>query len=56
MVTEALKIELSVPGFFAIPLKQVEIEQEPGTGRAYFIHRGAIVAVARPIPRDPVGR
>lgn len=53
---EALKIELSVPRFFAIPMKQVEIEAEPGTGRTYFIHRGEIVAVARPSTRDPVGR
>ncbi len=47
MVTEKLKIELAVPNFFSIPMKKVEIEAAPGTGRTYFIYRGEIVAVAR---------
>lgn len=42
-----LRIEFAVPGFFAIKLKHVEIEADPFTGRTYFIHQGAIVAVAR---------
>jgi len=42
-----LKIELAAPNFFAIPLSKVEIENEPGTGRTYFLFKGAIVAVAR---------
>lgn len=41
-----LKIELAVANFFAIPLKKIEIESSPATGRTYFIHRGRIVAVA----------
>jgi hypothetical protein len=47
--TEAprLKIEIAAPGFFAVPLKKVEIETVRETGRTYFIYRGAIVAVAR---------
>lgn len=47
MDIEKLKIELSVPNFFSIPMKKVEIEAAPGTGRTYFIYRGEIVAVAR---------
>jgi len=42
----ALKIEVAVPNFFAIPLKKVEIESSPATGRTYFIYQGCIVAVA----------
>lgn len=41
-----LKIEAAVPNFFSIPLKKVEIESIPATGRTYFIHQGRIVAVA----------
>lgn len=47
MREERLKIELSVPEFFSIPMKQVEIDDAPGTGRTYFVHKGRIVAVAR---------
>lgn len=50
MNPEKLRIEFAVPDFFAIPLKRVEIESVPETGRTYFIHRGAIVAVARRKP------
>lgn len=42
-----LKIEFTVPGFFAIPLKKVEIETNVYAGRTYFLYRGEIVAVAR---------
>lgn len=42
----ALKIELAVANFFAIPLKKVEVETVPETGRVYFVHDGRIVAVA----------
>jgi hypothetical protein len=42
----ALKIELAVANFSAIPLKRVEIEAAPGTGRVYYIYNGRIVAVA----------
>lgn len=49
-----LKIEFATPGFFAIPLKQVTVEDMPGAGRTYFVHRGRIVAVAIRLPeRDP---
>lgn len=41
-----LKIEASVPEFFSIPMKKVEIETVPATGRTYFIFGGRIVAVA----------
>lgn len=47
MADAALKIELSTPGFFSIPLKKVDIETVPGTGRTYFIYQDRIVAVAR---------
>jgi len=42
-----LRIEVAVPNFFSIPTKQMEIDARPELGRTYFIHRGAIVAVAR---------
>lgn len=42
-----LKIEAAVPNFFAIPMKKVEIETVPETGRTYFIFGGKIVAVAK---------
>jgi hypothetical protein len=47
MTEEKLKIELAVPNFFALPMKKVEIENLPGTGRTYFVYDGKIVAVAR---------
>lgn len=47
MADPTLKIELSVPNFFAIPLKKVNIETVPETGRTYFIFQDRIVAVAR---------
>jgi len=40
----AVRIEFASPGFFAIPLKKVEVE-DTGTGRVYFVHKGRIVAV-----------
>lgn len=43
----ALKMEIATDNFFAIPLKKVEIESVPATGRTYFIYRGEIVAVAK---------
>jgi hypothetical protein len=46
-LSDKLKIEFSDPQFFSIPLKKVEIETVPATGRTYFIHQGKIVAVAR---------
>ncbi len=50
MTADKLRIELAVPGFFAIPLKKVEIETVPATGRTYFLVRGNIVAVGvRPL-------
>ena len=42
-----LKIEFAADNFFFIPMKKVEIETVPATGRTYFLHRGEIVAVAR---------
>ncbi len=42
----ALKIELAVANFFAIPLKKIEVETVPEAGRVYFIFHGKIVAVA----------
>lgn len=44
--TRALKIELAIASFFAIPLKAVEIEAAPATGRVYYVYNGRIVAVA----------
>jgi hypothetical protein len=46
-----LKIEIAAPNFFALPMKRVEIEAKPETGRTYFIFDGKIVAVGR---RDAV--
>jgi hypothetical protein len=54
MSDPSLKIELSVPNFFAIPLKKVDIETVPETGRTYFIFQGRIVAVARRSGGDDV--
>ena len=50
MSADRLRIEFAVPGFFSIPLRKVEIETVPATGRTYFVHRGAIVAVATRAP------
>lgn len=46
---QKLRIEFAAPDFFAIPMKKVEVvsDRESGTGRTYFVHKGAIVAVAR---------
>jgi hypothetical protein len=41
----SLKMEFAVPNFFAIKMRDVEIESVPETGRTYFLHRGQIVAV-----------
>lgn len=50
-MTPALRLEVTSPGFFAIPLKKVQLEDVPETGRVYFLHKGQIIAVAR--PADP---
>lgn len=42
-----LRIEFAAADFFAIPLRKVEIESLPETGRTYFLFKGRIVAVAR---------
>lgn len=47
MTEPRLKIEMAVPNFFSIPLKKVEIEAVPETGRTYFIFQGRIVAVGK---------
>ena len=44
-MTEKLRLEVVDPRFFSIPLKQVEIETAPNTGRTYFVHKGKIIAV-----------
>ena len=41
---EKLKIEVKAANFFALPLKRVEIESVPETGRTYFVFEGRIVA------------
>lgn len=46
MSPRILTIELAVASFFAIPLKAIEIETVPATGRIYYIYDGRIVAVA----------
>lgn len=45
-MSTALRIEVATPNFFSIPLKKVEIETVPATGRTYFLYRDQIVAVA----------
>jgi len=47
MAESALKIEIAATDFFRIPMKKVEIETVPATGRTYFIYNKQIVAVAR---------
>jgi hypothetical protein len=45
-----LRIEFACQGFFAIPMKKVEIvadDLDHHFGRTYFVYRGRIVAVAR---------
>lgn len=42
-----LKIEVSVPNFFFLPTKKMEVESRPETGRTYFILDNKIVAVGR---------
>jgi hypothetical protein len=46
MAEPGLRIIFSSPGFFAIPLKKVDIEAVPATGRTYFLFKDRIVAVA----------
>jgi hypothetical protein len=45
-MTDKLKIEISVPNFFFIPMREVEIESVPATGRTYFLKDRRIIAVA----------
>jgi hypothetical protein len=40
-----LKIEIAVPNFFFLPMRRMEIESRPETGRTYFVFGGKIVAV-----------
>jgi hypothetical protein len=47
-----LKMEIAVPKFFALPMKKVEVESAPFTGRTYFILDGRIVGVARRMPAE----
>lgn len=44
---QGLKIEFAAERFFSMPLKKIEIETVPATGRTYFIYRDEIVAVAK---------
>ena len=46
MLTNKLRIEFSVTGFFFLPMKHMEIETNEGTGRVYFLYNNKIVAVA----------
>ena len=47
MSEPAVKIEFATKDFFFIPMKKVEIETVPETGRVYFIFQDRIVAVAK---------
>lgn len=48
-----LKMEVTAPNFFSVPLRKVQIETVPETGRTYFILDGKIIAVAKPLkPED----
>lgn len=43
-----LKMEVTAPNFFSVPLRKVTIETSAIAGRTYFILDGRIVAVAKP--------
>jgi len=47
-----LKMEIAIPKFFALPMKKVDIEESPNTGRTYFLLDGRIVGVARRMPEQ----
>lgn len=40
-----IKIEIADPEFFSMPPKKLTVEENPGTGRTYFLKAGRIVAV-----------
>jgi hypothetical protein len=42
------KFEIVDPRFFFIPFRSMTVENEPGTGRTYFIKDDRVVAVALP--------
>lgn len=46
------KIEFAAANFFAVRMREVEVEVWPDAARAYFIHRDRIVAVAVLTPRE----
>lgn len=48
MTPASVKIEVRTPDFFRLPPKKITVEEEPATGRVYFIHADRIVAVGRP--------
>lgn len=48
-----VRIEVQSPEFFTTPLKKIEVEENAGTGRTYFLKAGRIVAVAVPQESRP---
>jgi hypothetical protein len=42
------KFEIVDPRFFFIPFRSMTVENDPGTGRTYFIKDDKVVAVALP--------
>jgi hypothetical protein len=46
-----VRIELADPEFFSANPKKLRVEDNPGTGRIYFILKGRIVAVGKPAAR-----
>lgn len=53
MSDATLKMELLVREFFTIPARKIETEEQPHTGRTYFVHDDRIVAVAKTEPEEP---
>lgn len=46
-----LRFVLTLPGFFEIPPKQLQLEVGAVSGLTYFTHRGVVVAIAQPSKR-----
>lgn len=50
-MNSAVKLEVADPAFFAADPKRLRVEENPGTGRTYFLLKGRIVAVGKPEDR-----
>jgi len=47
-----VKLLFADKDFYRLPPKKIKAEDNPGTGRTYFLAQGRIVAVAEPSQKD----